>query len=315
MSPPSIDVLLASYNGEKYLNEQIASVLNQTHSHLRLLIRDDGSQDSTPEIIKKWAELHPSKVYAIHSDEKKGAKGNFSALMKHVESPYVMFCDQDDIWMKDKAAKSLALIHRLEQIDGPLTPCLVHTDLKVVNQDLTPIAESFWNFAHLRPCKSARFSRMLMQNVVTGCTAMMNRSLLNLVQEIPNSALMHDWWIALAASAFGHIGALPEPTVLYRQHPQNVLGAQKFGTWKHIKKALEGLRGEKNPLLNQAKAFHDRYRDRLDPKKLDILNAYLSLSESSWAGGRYKILRYGLFKNGLLRNLAAFFLQNYSLKR
>lgn len=247
MKEPSVDILLGAYNGEKYIQAQIESVLNQSHKNLRLIIRDDCSQDSTLEIIKKWKESHPEKIVIIPSEDRQGAKGNFSALMRHAQSPYVMFCDQDDVWMEGKVSKSMALMQRMEEQYGTVQPCLVHTDLKVVDQDLRPVSDSFWQYARLFPRQGGGFTRILMQNVVTGCTALMNRSLFDLMQKIPPEALMHDWWAALVASAFGRIGALPEPTVLYRQHAKNVLGAQKFGTAAHIKKAWKTLRGKRMP--------------------------------------------------------------------
>lgn len=308
-----VDILLAAYNGEKYLNEQIQSVLNQTHKNFRLLIRDDCSQDGTQVILQHWSSLYPDKIVILPSDSREGAKGNFSVLMGQAESPYILFCDQDDIWMKDKVEKSLDLMLKTESKYGKSIPCLVHTDLKVVSEDLTSIADSFWNFSRLNP-QADSFHRLLMQNTVTGCTALINKSLFNLLRNIPNESIMHDWWTALVASAFGRIAYLCEPTVLYRQHKGNVIGAQKFGTVAHLKKALKTLRYEGRTYQIQAKAFHEKYHAQLDRKSENALKAYLSLPNCSWTMGRYKILRYRLFKQGWLRNFAAFFLQKYTAK-
>jgi glycosyltransferase involved in cell wall biosynthesis len=311
---PGVDILLASYNGEKYIQSQIDSVLNQTYQNIRLLIRDDSSQDSTKKILEQYAISHPSKVVLIPSEERLGTKGNFSTLMQHVKNPYVMFCDQDDLWLADKVEKSLALMLNREQEQGSLIPCLIHTDLKVVNQDLQPISDSFWKYAKLHTQSAGSFHRLLVQNVVTGCTILMNASLFRLLQDIPPEAIMHDWWVALIASAFGTIHTLSTPTVLYRQHTSNVLGAQKFGTFKSLKKAWKSLRQENNKYHQQAQAFYKSYHERLDQKKKDALEAFLSIPESSWMKGRYKMLRYGLIKSGWQRSAAVFLFQRYSTK-
>lgn len=310
---PCVDVLLAAYNGEKYLDAQIESILRQTYPSVRLLIRDDGSSDSTPAILQRWAALYPSKVFIISSNVRKGVKGNFSDLLSYVQSPYMMFSDQDDVWIETKIAKTLAVMRGMEERYGTSCPCLVHTDLKIVDDNLSLRADSFWKFSQLNPVCGGEFSRLLMQNVVTGCTAMMNRSLSNRMGNIPSEALMHDWWVALVAAAFGKIGILSEPTVFYRQHPKNVLGAQQFGTWVHIKKSWKRMRKASGGIL-QAKVFYDRYHTHLDKRKKEALEAYLSFPACAWLTTRYLILRYRLFKNGCLRNMAAFFLQNFSME-
>lgn len=303
----SIDILMATYNGERYLSEQIQSLLNQTYAQIHLIIRDDCSKDNTPFLLAEYAKNNPERITLLHGNRQLGIKGNFSELMKHASSPYVMFCDQDDVWLPTKVAKTLHQIKHLEKLHGKDSPLLVHTDLAVVRHDLSLICNSFWQYTKLVPKRSHQLNRLLVQNVVTGCSMMINRPLLELAYPIPSEAMMHDWWIAIVASAFGSISAIKESTLLYRQHGQNSLGAKKFLSLSHLKNGLKKLLLKDEKRFNQAAVFFERFQEILGYPHREIVDVYRTLPKRSWLAKRTLLFKYQFFRNGLIRNAAAFF--------
>lgn len=300
-----ICVLLATYNGEKYLKQQLDSLLEQTYENFQILVRDDGSADATVEILKAY------DVLLLEGGENLGAKKSFGVLLEYAmqesDAQYFMFCDQDDVWLPDKIEKTVEKM--LEVESGDLQkPALVHTDLSVVNEKLGTIANSFWRYEHIEPAKNT-LSRLLMQNTITGCTMMINRSLASLALPVPGECIMHDWWLGLVAAAFGKIGYVPEQTIKYRQHGSNDTGAKKYSYKNVFLKAYRFLFSnelyvqhlQKNIL--QAKVFLDQYHAKLDINARQMLKDFASLEQASFIGKRKTILRYDLLKYGLIRNI------------
>lgn len=292
-----VDILLATYQGAFYVQEQIFSILNQTHSNLHLWIRDDGSSDQTLEYLHQFSTQYPEKISIIPSRKNFGIQGNFSELMRHTEAPYIMFADQDDVWLPHKVELSLDAMKQLENRYGMQKPLLVHSDLKVVHSDLSVIHPSFWRYTGLNP-HSTTLNRLLTQNALTGCTFLMNRPLLNVSIPIPSQAIMHDWWVGLVASAFGHIAHVPFATILYRQHHRNDTGAKKYG----IQNAFKSTDFSKRT-YRQAQQFLEFYASQLDYQKREIVKAYTSLEELSYLSQKMQIINFQFFKHGLLRNL------------
>jgi len=299
-----VDILLATYNGEQYLSELIQSILAQTHPHIRLLVRDDASTDKTPQILQEFASCYSDKIRIIPTHRNLGVKGNFSELMNHATSDYIMFADQDDRWHPDKVVKSLKQLKQLESEWGAETPLLVHTDLTVVSANVDLISPSFWLYSYLNPHLDT-LNRLLPQNVVTGCATIFNRALLNLAWPIPTEAVMHDWWLALVAKAFGQISSLPIPTLLYRQHTSNDTGAKKYSLGAIFKIKW---RGSTPQTYKQAAAFLERYGQRLEDNQRELVETYASLGHAPFLKRNIQIWQHGFFKQGLLRNLKAFIL-------
>lgn len=305
-----IAVLLATYNGEKYLTEQIKSILEQCECNFHLYIRDDGSTDGTKLLLTQFANQFPTKITYLPMEQQGGVIKNFSELMNiAVNYPYVMLCDQDDVWFPEKISQTLQKMQALENSWGKEIPLLVHTDLKVVDADLNPIAASFWRYCHLTP-QSQSLNRLIVQNVVTGCTVMLNRALLHLCLPIPKEAIMHDWWIALTAAAFGKIGIVDAPTLYYRQHTNNTLGAQNFQALNYFKrgilKLLQGNYIGETGNYRQINFFFNRYQNRLTHQQYELISAYLSQPKNRWTKRRYIMLKYQFFKCGILRNFIHF---------
>lgn len=231
----TVYILLATYNGEAYIEEQLDSIVKQKLSNWRLIIRDDGSKDRTISIINKFAKFD-ERIIVIRDDiNDRGAKNNFSTLLHCVKkyNPYYLcFSDQDDLWDSDKLLVEFEKIKEKENKFGPQTPILIHTDLEVVDENMRQICNSFMNYHGVAHKTHMQLEYLLIQNFVTGCTLMFNRALFNLSVPIPKCVVMHDWWIALCASAFGYIFFIPDATVRYRQHASNVIGAKS--KWKQL---------------------------------------------------------------------------------
>jgi glycosyltransferase involved in cell wall biosynthesis len=255
----SIDILLATYNGQKYLREQIDSILAQTNQDWQLLIRDDGSDDDTLSIIKDYAAEYSDRIMLIEDGCcHLGASLNFSRLLENSTAEYSMFCDQDDVWLEQKIQVSLDLMKTTERA-YPNKPILVHSDLRIVNSKLKTIATSMWKYQGISPDIGNDANRVVFQNVATGCTIMINRKAKEISLPVPKEAIMHDWWIVANVAKRGKIVYVSDQLVLYRQHSNNLVGAKqapKITVWSF----LSNLFSLKQRVLN-----HYRMVKKYDP--------------------------------------------------
>ncbi len=234
-----IDILLSTYNGEKYIAEQIDSILAQDYQDWRLVMRDDCSTDNTRTILNDYAQRYPEKIILLPKDNKNlGAKDSFELLLKQYgKTSYVMFTDQDDIWLPNKVHRTLEVMQETEA-KHPRKPIVVHCDAKIVDASLREIAPSFWKFANIRPDLVDHNKYFLaIGNSITGCAMMLNPEARKVALPSYYQAYMHDAWIGLSTLATGGvIVPIYESLLLYRQHGKNVLGAKayhfSFWDWK-----------------------------------------------------------------------------------
>ncbi len=311
---PHIDILLATYNGERFIEEQIRSVLAQTYASWRLIIRDDGSNDTTRAIIRRFREAYPEKITIIEDNiTNLGACRNFGRLLEHSTADFAMFCDQDDVWLPTKIAVTLEKMKELSVRCGDDKPLLVYTDMHVVDESLSVISESFWKNQAFNPEIGKSLGRFLVSNVATGCTVMMNRKLRDLAVPVPNEAMMHDWWVGLLSVALGANDYVREPTMLYRQHAGNAVGARWDARVKVIIQKLSDFSQLK--LINQAHlvntqkqalAFGSRYRNLLPGSHYEKIMAYADLGRKNFVQKRIDIIRYGFWWSGLIRSVTMF---------
>jgi glycosyltransferase involved in cell wall biosynthesis len=312
---PRVDILLTVYNGLPYLSDQIRSLQDQTHQAWRLWVRDDGSDDGTVDVLRAIAATD-SRIRPLESDSGRlGALGGFGWLLEHaaLDADYIMFCDADDVWLPTKIEQTLDAMLSAERQDageGQSRPVLVHTDLTVVGPNLEPIATSFWRFEGISP-QPARLNRLLVHNTVTGCTVMINRALRQLAGRVPPEAVMHDWWLALTAVAFGRVVSVNSPTILYRQHGRNDTGARYYprGIIDTVKRAWtvasrrEGVREALQKSTRQAAAFLDRFGPDLSPGGRELTSRYARLSQCGPISRKVRLVQLGTLTQGWDRGL------------
>lgn len=221
----SIAILMATCDGEKYLAEQINSLLAQTCLDWHLFIHDDGSTDGTMAIVRSYIDKYSEKITLLDYPAQGGACHNFLSLLERVEAPYYMFCDQDDVWTSSKVEKELSVMKELEKQHG-LLPVIVNSDLTVVDANLHTIHPSFWQYRGIFPDFVRRFQDFSATNVATGCTMLFNRRAKEVIQTPYTHIMMHDAWITLCVFVNnGILYNMNTPTVLYRQHGDNTIGA------------------------------------------------------------------------------------------
>ena len=316
---PAVEVLLATYNGARFLREQLDSVFAQNYENVRVLARDDGSSDQTNEILTQYVRRFPERMRIMPADFTTGsAKANFLLLMQASTADYICFCDQDDVWLPHKLDASKYAMDQLELRWGTSTPLLVFSDLCVVDDQLKTLHPSFWSHMRIEPGQVARLATVLVQSLVTGCTAMVNRKLLELACCMPEEAFMHDRWIALLIACFGKAGIVSSPTVLYRQHGENVLGMGKnvaAGSAEDPSRTL--LQRILRPRVStgqlaywemsqrEAKALLAVHGSELPQQKVNILTAFrrCQTSKSGWLRA-VTFLRYRFFYSDMRTNLA-----------
>ncbi len=304
---PTVDILLATYNSAGYLREQIDSILSQTYRNWRLLIRDAGSHDETCVIIDEYCK-RDSRIQLVEVGAAKACE-NFSRLMEFSTSDYVMFCDHDDVWLPEKIELSYKAMQELEEeANAKEIPLLVFSDTVVTDGALNVLDESSFHYQNLDPSRIAP-QQLFFQNVAAGNTMLLNRALVKLCNPIPHSALMHDHWVMLVASLMGRIKKIPgRGLLLYRQHSNNVLGANMFSFSQLSEKLLKKRDGVKKRLrdaVDQGKILYERYGNapKLSSEHREMLKAFASLYEKSYLQRRMILFRYGIWKCGLLRNL------------
>ncbi len=240
-----IAVLLATYNGGKYIWEQLESLFQQSCKQFHLYVRDDGSSDDTMKIVEEFRQKNPDKITILEDSQKhRGAAKSFMYLLENVDSEYYMFCDQDDIWLPEKIEKTFARMKEVEAADAGKTaqvsgtaimggtaeknvPVLVATDLRVVDEQLSPIKASFNEDLKIDVFRKHP-ELICVRHVVTGCTMMFNRAAKLAALPMSPRATMHDEWVALCVHFKGGvISILDDSTILYRQHTSNTLGAEQ----------------------------------------------------------------------------------------
>lgn len=293
-----VNILMSTYYGQQFLAEQIRSIQEQSYTDWTLFIRDDGSSDNTKEILKDF-EHQDSRIHLIDSDKSDnlGVIKSFHKLVNHDRADYYFFSDQDDVWLPNKLELSL------KEAQNYLAdlPLMVYMDLKVVNQDLEIMTESMVKSQSHHA--NTELVQELTENTVTGGVAMINHALAEMWQET-DDILMHDWYLALLASAFGNLVFIDQPGELYRQHSDNVLGARtlskRFKKWirPHILFAVYW-----DLIKNSQKQARHLLQMPLSQSNRELIEAFVTIMDKSMLE-RFRILRkYGLRKNKAFHTL------------
>ena len=276
MREETLEILMATYNGEKYLREQLDSILAQDDSRWHLTVSDDGSTDGTASILDSYVRMHPDKITRVFSGRRfGGAKAHFLWLLKQCDADYIAFSDQDDVLYPDKVRAMLSALLQEEKKTTPAVPVLVYSDLEVVDGSLHTIHPSYTAMQGNNP-EQISLPAICFHNTVTGCACCFNRALAEMVSCVENadSVTMHDHWLAMAAAAFGKIVYLNRPTIRYRQHGGNSVGAKNVKTLSYWVGRLSGVRETVTGKKKQAAAFAAMYRDILSPEDARFLEQF-----------------------------------------
>lgn len=294
-------IVMSTYNGAAHLQAQLDSVLSQTVTDFLLLIRDDGSADETPALLRQYTDPR----IRLELGENVGINGSFFALLaqaRQLGADRVFFCDQDDIWMPDKLQRLLQEMERC-----PAGPALVFSDFAMMDGSGTETGPSYAAMAKLRiPADNNFFPKLLAQPYVFGCACVLNRELLELVADPPAGIEMYDCWIALTAAAFGTVRYLPEATIYHRFHSQNATGQAGMNSIAaRIRRLTANFRQQiANTALRlrQSQLLLDRYGPQLPPPRRDTL---VQLAKAAQGGfGAIKTLKkQAVSRGGCLQNL------------
>ncbi len=298
-----IQILLATYNGGNYLKEQLDSLFAQTFQDFKILARDDGSTDNTLSILNEYAEKYPGRLeIKVNNPPTGNAKDNFFLLMQDATADFVMFCDQDDFWLPEKIEMTLSEMQQLPQDK----PALVHTDLTVADGNLKPVNNSFYRMQHYERAMKLTLNKALSQNTVTGCTTMINKCLCDMAKHTNHKdIIMHDWWLAVIAAGFGNVRAIKTPTILYRQHGKNSVGAKSFSqSFRMVRRGEKDLQKSLDKTYVQALYFIKSFAEKLEENKKDAISKFATVPKAKPFKRVTTIIRYGFWKQSLIHKLA-----------
>lgn len=260
-----IQILMSTYNGEKFLREQLDSILGQDCekkgiAEFSLLVRDDGSVDSTQKILQEYQGKYPDRLQWVQG-ENCGVIGSFFELLRNadIHADFYALSDQDDFWMPDKLSSGILSLEKADANNSRQlsehylekeVPRLYCCRPRLVDVNLSELPSEI-----KRPPVRAGFGNALIENIVTGCTAVMNKALRDLVvRQLPEFTVMHDRWLYLVASCFGEVIYDETPHICYRQHGGNVVGtnSSRMAEWKE---RLSGFRRKRHDISRQAAEF------------------------------------------------------------
>ena len=298
-----ITIIMATYNGSKYLKAQLDSIINQSYKNWRLVIRDDGSSDNTLAILYEYKAKDNRIDVIIDSKSNLGVTLNFAELMEYCkDSKYLMFSDQDDVWLSNKIEDTNKLMKDTEQKYGQDIPLLVYAGLQLVDENLNYLTVP----DNIKNCFNSNESRinlniLIAENCINGCTMMLNNSLLRACLPIPVEAENHDYWVALIAVSIGRIVKLDRPCILYRQHSSNNSGGISSASFANrFKRVLFGWKEIDyivNMRITQALVLKERVLQNLDDKNKQMLTDYLSKAVNGGILAIYSAIKNKIYKH------------------
>jgi len=287
-----ISILLATYNGEKYLRQQLLSLMTQTYPHWQLWIKDDGSSDNTDSIIDEFCALDP-RIQKVSSSEKNlGAGKAFFSLLPYTNSSYTIFCDQDDIWFEKKLE---LLISYAQSNLNDQRPGFVYCDGHAYSDDLGVITSQSISHLHARSLNEFLFFNAGYQ----GCSILFNQPLATMAQNYTADFYMHDDIISLLGHSFGDVHFLAKPLMLYRQHDTNVTGKTARNVWDMAKSFFRPNASVLSQThYEEKKNFFKYYENILPNKESNFFRAYLLFPKVSLTKRLWIILRYNFSVGG-----------------
>lgn len=252
-----VQVLLSSYNGEKYIREQIDSILAQQDIAVKLLVRDDGSTDETVKILKQYEDANDN-IRVLYGENLGVIKSFFTLIKEAEEAEYTSFADQDDVWLPEKLFRAVSALEE-KKTETPLVYCSAK---QLVDEQLNPLPEGI-RYSDVKPA----FGNALVENMCTGCTCVINRKMLQLLKgKVPEFTIMHDFWIYLVGTCFGKVIYDTESHILYRQHSGNELGAAS-SLFENYKRRIKNFKKHRGQLTKQAEELLKLYGGQMPEDK------------------------------------------------
>jgi len=299
----TVSIAMATYNGERFLAKQLDSLINQTHKEIEIIICDDNSTDNTINIIKKYIQKY-SYIKLYQNEKQLGFVKNFEKAIGLCSSSYIALCDQDDIWVKNKLEIQFNEMKILEK-KYKETPLMVHSDLKMIDEDDKMLNGSYFKFRNYMLCQNRDLAYILGVCSVMGNTILMNRELKKLILPFLDNIIVHDYYIALINELYGVRSTINISLVQYRIHNQNS---------SNSKNTLQGNKKIKKINL----PYHNINREKLlkeilnsfslNKKDQSIINDFLVYLEfkSNKFYIIYILLKHNFLKKGFLFKIKIF---------
>ncbi len=285
-----VAILLASYNGAAFIEKQLASIAAQHYTDWRLYISDDVSQDETVPIIKNFAQAHAGKVQVNTHTQNKGFAANFLSLIcdETIDSPFYALSDQDDVWLPEKLSRAVAWLETMPEE----VPALYCTRTEAIDEEgkslgLSPL------FA--RP---PAFANALVQSIAGGNTMVMNRAARILLAKVSINVdiVSHDWWAYMVISgAGGNIYYDASPSLKYRQHEGNIIGANN-SFWARLVRMKYLLKGRFKAWNEKNVAALEAHKHILTPENQELFERYVSMRKSSFLARCKAVKLMGIYR-------------------
>ena len=263
-----VSILMSVYNGEKYLKTQIDSILNQTYKNFKLYIRNDGSSDSSAQIIESYND---DRIIFSNEHNVGAAESFFELLRSNADSDYIFFSDQDDVWYPEKLEIMLKEIQKYDDV-----PTMIFTDFKTIDSDGNLIDESYEKKSALNVCEGeVTVEKILVHPYVFGCASVINKKLAQIVKNQPKGIEMHDCWISQTAAAVGKLIYMPIKSIAHRFHNSNATGragSDSFGErLKRITKNFNAQVENSRLRIKQVDILLETLGDMINPETKAML--------------------------------------------
>lgn len=276
-----VSIALATYNGSKYLNKQLLSIINQTLLPEEIIVVDDCSRDNTVEIINEIKKTFPN-IHLYLNSENLGVVKTFKKAISKCNCNIIALCDQDDIWEVNKL--QLCVEGLKKNTSNNTVPSIVFTDLKMMDEQENLLGSTFWEVQGYQPSK-INFERLLIGNIVTGCTIVMNESMKSEIVNMPDNTIMHDYWIAILALGIGNFIPLDCSPIKYRMHSNSVTVKSKISFLQRIKLFMNIFFDTQRTYLEgnilQAEQILKVYESRLSLENQRHLKKFVSLGNKN----------------------------------
>jgi glycosyltransferase involved in cell wall biosynthesis len=297
MGTPKVVVFLATYNGQKFLAQQLDSLKAQSHTNWELWVSDDGSKDNTLALLEGHQKSCTLNSCFIHQGPGKGFAQNFLSLVCKPQAiaQYYAYCDQDDYWHKDKLKKALAWL----ETSDPAKPALYCSRTKLIDEQNKGLGYS------PKYKKGPGFANAMVQNIAAGNTIVLNHAAVELLRKAGDEVVVpaHDWWTYLLVSgAGGSVFFDVHPTIDYRQHGLNVLGANT-GWMARMHRIKRLFRGDFQRWNDQNVKALCSVLPLLTGENQKLLKEFALMRKEKWLRRCLKTKKMGLYRQTLLGNL------------